>query len=30
MIGCLKITNLKDGLLLSFKHASLKIKRITV
>jgi len=30
MIGYLKITNLKDGLLLSFKYASLKINRVTV
>jgi GxxExxY protein len=30
MIGYLKITGLKVELLLNFKHASLKIKRITV
>jgi GxxExxY protein len=29
MIGYLKITGLKIGLLLNFKHSSLKIKRIT-
>lgn len=29
MIGNLKITGLKIGLLLNFKHSSLKIKRIT-
>ncbi len=30
MIGYLKITGLRVGLLLNFKHASLKIKRITI
>lgn len=30
MIGYLKITGLKVGLLLNFKHASLKVKRITI
>jgi GxxExxY protein len=30
MIGYLKITGLSVGLLLNFKHASLKIKRITI
>ena len=30
MIGYLKITGLRVGLLLNFKHASLQIKRITV
>jgi GxxExxY protein len=29
MIGYLKITGLKVGLLINFKHASLKVKRIT-
>jgi GxxExxY protein len=30
MIGYLKITGLKVGLLLNFKHASLQIKRVTI
>jgi len=30
MIGYLKITALRVGLLLNFKHASLQVKRITV
>lgn len=30
IMGYLKITGLKVGLLLNFKHASLKIKRITI
>jgi GxxExxY protein len=30
MVGYLKITGLRVGLLLNFKHASLKIKRITI
>lgn len=30
MLGYLKITELKVGLLLNFKHASLKVKRITI
>jgi GxxExxY protein len=30
MIGYLKITGLKVGLLINFKHASLKVKRITI
>ncbi len=30
MIGYLKITGLRVGLLLNFKHSSLKVKRITV
>ena len=30
MLGYLKITGLKVGLLLNFKHASLKVKRITI
>jgi GxxExxY protein len=30
MIGYLKIAGLKVGLLINFKHASLKVKRITI
>ncbi len=30
MIGYLKITGLKVGLLINFKHASIKVKRITI
>jgi GxxExxY protein len=30
MIGYLKITGLRVGLLINFKHSSLKVKRITV
>lgn len=30
MLGYLKITGLNVGLLLNFKHASLKVKRITI
>jgi GxxExxY protein len=30
MLGYLKITGLRVGLLLNFKHASLQIKRITI
>jgi GxxExxY protein len=30
MIGYLRITGLKVGLLINFKHASIKVKRITI
>lgn len=30
MIGYLKITGLRVGLLINFKHASIQIKRITI
>jgi GxxExxY protein len=30
MIGYLKITGLRVGLLINFKHASIQVKRITI